>query len=455
MSVVDVVLLSSSSSSGRNRGSASLSDHESVLARARSLFASRALPTIIDLPTTMNDVTAIEHPTLKVPYEILNKKFRSAQKNIDREVSHVQNAVSDLEKGCKKSLDSKVTVGAISDLLSGVIDKLTVLKRKAHDSIADELEAASNCKKRLDHVKEYCSKKESSSPSDVVVVNAWKKKRLDRVLVEHLLRCGFYDTAVKLAKQSDILHLTNIDLFLTSREVEEALRKRDTSKCLAWCYDNKSKLRKQHSNLELNVRTQEVIELIRSGQRKDAVEHARKYLSPHVDPKEPSTLEDLQHCMTLLAFGPNTHVKPYSHLLDESRWEKLIAQFRDENVKLFQLSCTSVFWATLQCGLSSLKTPQCYRRDEQGRVQDCPVCSPLMNQLANNLPCAHASQSRLVCSASGQPLNEHNQPMMLPNGYVYGSIALQQMAEQNKGKVTCPRTKRVFDYSQCQKVFVM
>ena len=38
--------------------------------------------------------------------------------------------------------------------------------------------------------------------------------------------------------------LTNIELFLVSREVESALLAKDTSKCLNWCYDNKSKLRK-------------------------------------------------------------------------------------------------------------------------------------------------------------------------------------------------------------------
>lgn len=40
--------------------------------------------------------------------------------------------------------------------------------------------------------------------------------------------------------------------------------------------------------------------------------------------------------------------------------------------------------------------------------------------LAAPLPMAHCSQSRLFCSISGLPLNEHNQPMMLPNGHVYG-----------------------------------
>ena len=34
----------------------------------------------------MADIKSLEHPTLKVPYEILNKRFRSAQKVVDREV---------------------------------------------------------------------------------------------------------------------------------------------------------------------------------------------------------------------------------------------------------------------------------------------------------------------------------------------------------------------------------
>ena len=38
--------------------------------------------------------------------------------------------------------------------------------------------------------------------------------------------------------------LTNLDLFLTSRDVEAALLDKDTSKCLLWCQDNKSRLKK-------------------------------------------------------------------------------------------------------------------------------------------------------------------------------------------------------------------
>ena len=76
------------------------------------------------------------------------------------------------------------------------------------------------------------------------------------MLVEHFLRAGFYDSAMGLAQQADIEDLTNISLFLVAKEVEESLAQKDISKCLAWCHDNKSKLRKMKSNLEYNVRLQ-------------------------------------------------------------------------------------------------------------------------------------------------------------------------------------------------------
>lgn len=393
----------------------------------------------------MSDVKALEHPTLKVPYEILNKTFRAGQKNIDREVSHVQVAVVELEKAVAAG---DASVGDITDLLSGVIEKLTVLKRKSSDSISSELDAAKVCKKRLDHLKEYCTLTET--PSSESAVSQWKKTRLDRMLVEHFLRSGYYDTAVKLGIQANIAELTNIDLFLVSRQVEDSLSRRETTKCLSWCYDNKSKLRKIRSTLEFRLRQQEFIELVRSRKAVEAVRHARKHLSGIEEGQQ----KELQHAMGLLAFNPDTRVEPYKSLFDETRWEGLTEQFRQENFKLFQLSATSVFTATLQSGLSALKTPQCYRKDGD-KTPDCPVCSPQLNALAASLPCAHCSQSRLHCFISGQPLNEHNHPMVLPNGFVYGEQSLKKMALENGGHIVCPRSSNKYDMKEAVKVYVM
>ena len=60
-------------------------------------------------------------------------------------------------------------------------------------------------------------------------------------------------------------------MFLVSREVERSLANRETAKCLAWCHDNRSKLRKLKSTMEFNLRIQEFVELVRNDQRMDAV----------------------------------------------------------------------------------------------------------------------------------------------------------------------------------------
>ncbi|XP_032348127.1 E3 ubiquitin-protein transferase MAEA isoform X4 [Camelus ferus] len=456
-----------------------------------------------------------EYPTLKVPYETLNKRFRAAQKNIDRETSHVTMVVAELEK----TLSGCPAVDSVVSLLDGVVEKLSVLKRKAVESIQAEDESAKLCKRRIEHLKEHSSDQPAAA-------SVWKRKRMDRMMVEHLLRCGYYNTAVKLARQSGIercrgtragrlqkkgsVHLTeeiiqkavstwspsvtvcaedlvNIEMFLTAKEVEESLERRETATCLAWCHDNKSRLRKmkgrqsEHdaktgrksrvasgslkesedlgmetikgrpelSCLEFSLRIQEFIELIRQNKRLDAVRHARKHFSQ----AEGSQLDEVRQVMGMLAFPPDTHISPYKDLLDPARWRMLIQQFRYDNYRLHQLGNNSVFTLTLQAGLSAIKTPQCYKEDGSSRSPDCPVCSRSLNKLAQPLPMAHCANSRLVCKISGDVMNENNPPMMLPNGYVYGYNSLLSIRQDDK--VVCPRTKEVFHFSQAEKVYIM
>ncbi|MEE6462757.1 hypothetical protein FKM82_001697 [Ascaphus truei] len=309
-------------------------------------------------------------PYLSVPYETLNKRFRAAQKNIDRETSHVTMVVAELEK----TLSSCPAVDSVVSLLDGVVEKLSVLKRK---------------------------------------------------------------------------DLVNIEMFLTAKEVEESLERQETMTCLAWCHDNKSRLRKMKSCLEFSLRIQEFIELIRQNKRLDAVRHARKHFSQ----AEGSQLDEVRQVMGMLAFPSDTHISPYKDLLDPARWRMLIQQFRYDNYRLHQLGNNSVFTITLQAGLSAIKTPQCYKEDGTSKNPDCPVCSKSLNKLAQPLPMAHCANSRLVCKISGDVMNENNPPMMLPNGYVYGYNSLLSIRQDDK--VICPRTKEVFNFSQAEKVYIM
>jgi len=64
---------------------------------------------------------------LKVPYEGLNKTFRGSQKVIDRELSYVLNAASEVTA---RSKDPNSTSDDVINALDNVIQKLTSLKRK-------------------------------------------------------------------------------------------------------------------------------------------------------------------------------------------------------------------------------------------------------------------------------------------------------------------------------------
>jgi len=410
----------------------------------------------------MTDIKSLEHPTLKVPYEILNKKFRSAQKVLDREGSHVTSSLGEVDRGLGEVVDRV----AITQQLDNIKEQLVQLKSKGGESIVDETKIAEVTRKRASHLKQGCV--EDQSP---VQEKQWRRVRLDRMLVEYFLRQGFYTTAIELASSSGIEDLTNIEVFLTAREVEESLSRCDITKCLAWCHDNKSKLRKMKSTLEFQVRLQEFLELVKCGNRLEAVKHAKKFLSTD----DSVHLSIVQQGMGLLAFPLSTMIQPYKDLLDNSRWQSLIQQFRQENYRLHQLSSQSMFSVALQSGLASLKTPHCYKQNFvlsglpgiglmqelrprptlPERNPECPVCHPALNTLAISLPYAHCSQSRLVCNMTGRALNENNHPMMLPNGYVYGEQALEVQARQNEGQVICPRTKEIYSFKDAEKVYIM
>ncbi len=60
-------------------------------------------------------------------------------------------------------------------------------------------------------------------------------------------------------------------MFQVCQRVEDGLRDHNTGPCLAWCHDNRSKLRRLKSTLEYRVRLQDFIELIRQERRMDAV----------------------------------------------------------------------------------------------------------------------------------------------------------------------------------------
>jgi len=177
----------------------------------------------------LDDVRVLEHATIKVPYETLNKRYRHAQKQIDRDSAQLLASVAELDK----STQSATTV----DSLKRVLERAMTLKRKARELRDDEIECLQAVKRRVDHLKDY----DKSSLSKMEI---WRRQRYERILVDFLFRTRCFETAQALAKATGIEHLVNSEIYLAGREIEESLMRRDVSKCLAWFNENKTKLKK-------------------------------------------------------------------------------------------------------------------------------------------------------------------------------------------------------------------
>ncbi|RCK58231.1 Protein FYV10 [Candida viswanathii] len=183
--------------------------------------------------------------------------------------------------------------------------------------------------------------------------------------------------------------------------------------------------------------------------------------------------------------------KEYQKLLSNERWESLSQCFIENFTKLYGITKNYPIYIYLSAGLSSLKTKSCYHNAENtifkdpnaaqdamemdkgggeeekmltdrkyrgpnhyyqilNKINNCPVCSPELFKLSQNLPYA-----QLIT-------NIFNNPFKLPNGNIYPFDKLlspndKYLLEKNTllrlNKIKDPLTKEIFYIDHCIRVF--
>lgn len=130
----------------------------------------------------------------------------------------------------------------------------------------------------------------------------------------------------------------------------------------------------------------------------------------------------MQQAMASLAFLTGEPSRPvsiaaYEWLFASERWAALRTSFLHDLLTVNGLSSEPMFPLLLHYGLAALKTTACGRANHCNSL--CPTCSPPLSSLASNMPPAHVTRSYLVCRISGQLMDDHNPPLVMPNGRAY------------------------------------
>lgn len=251
-----------------------------------------------ELTTTKLDPDSqllLDQPLLRLPHELLRKNLKTAQR-------HIEQANKNVTKDLQSAVSQKPDQALAS--LDATLQKAQNLKRKLEALHAEEQNLHRQQRLRIEHLQQL---HEIPSLADVKYEN-WSHNRLDRLLVDYLLRQGYTESARELATEKSIKDLVDVDVFEECGRIEKSLLDGKVQDCLSWCSDNKQPLKKINSNLELELRLQQFIELARKGDVKnqvDAIVHARKHLSGGQD------VEFGLRAGGLLAHPPDTMVEPY------------------------------------------------------------------------------------------------------------------------------------------------
>ncbi|KAI0835563.1 protein FYV10 [Hypoxylon sp. FL0890] len=411
----------------------------------------------------MGDVTAskldheshllLDQPLLRLPIELLRKNFRSAHFEVEKDGTYLKNTLKETATSC---VNGRTSQADVLKNLDTMIARMRGVKRKLTAFAEEENKLYQHEQARVKHLNELYA----MFSVDDVKYEGWSRTRLDRLIVDYLLRHGYNESARALAQEKGIEPLVDLDTFEQMSRIRKCILNRSVTEALAWCTagDTKKELRKMDSNLEFMLRFQQYIELVRDRSTKpgDILTYARKFLIPYRDTYKK---EVLQACgMLALPPGSAQEVDAYAELYSASRWEMLANLFTSTHNALLSLPPIPLLHIALSSGLSALKTPACHSSHPASAAAPshstslslaasvCPICSTELNELARNVPYANHSKS-------------HVEPdlLMLPNGRAYGKARLEEYARKAgllEGQVKDLRTGEVYSMERLKKVYI-
>ncbi|KIW27201.1 uncharacterized protein PV07_06961 [Cladophialophora immunda] len=417
----------------------------------------------------------LDQPLLRLPHELVKRNFRNTQRYVERERDYILPALKDTANA---ALSSSQTTEQTLASLDAMIQRMQNFKRKLEKLHIEEEALHDHSAKRIKHLQDLYD-----IPSLVdVKYDQWSRARLDRLIVDYLLRSGYSKTAISLAETKQISHLIDLDTFVTCHKIASSLTRGETRDAMAWINENKNSLKKlvtaphKTTDLEFELRFQQFIELVRAGttaKKMEARVHAQQYLTPHIASRKVSIMQ----AAGLLVQSPDTTTEPYRTLFAPSRWHHLSNLFVETHHTLLSLPIQPLLHVALSAGLSALKTPACHSAYNpassstpgHARIATnsslCPICSMELNELARDVPYAHHTTS------SVEP-----DPVVLPNGRIYGRERLEELQRKlvmagggglggeggmhevqigKEGEVRDPTTGQSFTWDQVKKVYIM
>jgi len=128
---------------------------------------------------------------------MLRKTFKQSQKHFEREQTVVMTSI---KEAAKAATTGKATAEDSLRSLDSMISRMQGFKRKVEALHEEEEVLHGHERKRIAHLQDLYNVENLLDPG----YDRWSRVRLDRLLVDFLLRSGFGETAAMLAEEKGI-----------------------------------------------------------------------------------------------------------------------------------------------------------------------------------------------------------------------------------------------------------
>lgn len=191
-----------------------------------------------------NDHILLDQPLLRLPYELLRNNFRSAHFAVEKESTGIKASLKDATTG---SLNGKSNQEDLVQSLDDMIAQAKALRRKLATCADEENRLLNQEEARTKHLDDLYS----INSFDDVKYETWSRTRLDRLMVDFMLRNGCGKSAAALAEERGMKDLVDVETLVSMNRIRESLKKGSVQEALVWCSQNKKELRKMDVSVPL------------------------------------------------------------------------------------------------------------------------------------------------------------------------------------------------------------
>lgn len=271
---------------------------------------------------------------------------------------------------------------------------------------------------------------------------------LSELIANHLYREALFDIGDNfIGEASCPASIEMKQLFQKMYEVHAALRAGKPEPALSWAVENHDALLQNGSNLELKLHRLQLVEILKQGNRDEALLYARAYLAPFACIYK----DEFQRLGASILWAGRLDQSPYTEFLLPTNWEDLAEEFAQQFCNLKGQSSTGPMGMTVAAGgqvlpiILKLMTVLTAKR-EWGSMKEFPFPLDLCREFQFH--------SVFVCPVLREQGSDDNPPMLLPCGHVLSKQSTVKLSKNSSRSFKCPYCPFEALASECKRLYI-